>query len=203
MTPFNQLAPSWMRRLQSDLGLTAAQAAGIMGNLGFESGGFEELRELGQPEGQGGYGAAQWTGPRRVQFLAWCDTHNLGWTSDEANYGFLLNELHSTQASSLAYLKQTTAVESATFTFGYWFEAPGGTRPGHLPGYAERLDYAKRALALAAAPAPTPTPSPTPAPAAITRFDRIKAIQVILGVRPDGSFGPNSRAALAALMSES
>jgi hypothetical protein len=195
MTPFNQLAPSWMRSLQADLGLTPAQAAGIMGNLGFESGGFEELHELGQPEGQGGYGAAQWTGSRRVQFMAWCNSRGLAWTSDEANYGFLIHELTTSHAGSLVHLKKTTTIQSATFTFGYWFEAPAGTTETHLPGYAERLAYAKRALA---APAAGPAPAPDSEPA-ISAIDRIKAIQVILGVHPDGSFGPISEAALTAL----
>ena len=192
MTPFNELAPAWMVRLMTDLSLTAAQAAGILGNLAFESGEFKSLHEIGQPVGKGGYGVAQWTGPRRAQFLDWCKSHEMDWTSDEANYGFLIEELLSTQAKSLAQLRKATAVEAAVFTFGYWFERPGGTTKDHLPGYDARLGYALRAL--------SGVDLPQQPVSVVNAIDRIKAIQVVLGVKPDGAFGPNSRAALDALL---
>jgi len=51
----------------------------------------------------------------------------------------------------------------------------------------------------AAAP-PADDPAPQPVADDITAFDQIKAIQVILRVKPDASFGPNSRAALNAIL---
>jgi hypothetical protein len=185
-----------VRRLMSDCGLTIEQAAGIVGNIGFESGKFQSLHEIGQPEGSGGYGWAQWTASRRVSFLDWCKAHNLDWRSDEANYGYLLAELNTTQAKSLAQVKKTSTVEAAVFTFGYWFERPRGTTKTYLPGNAERLKYAQRALAGATAPPVVPTvPNDV-----VTPWDRLKAIQVILGVKPDGDFGENSWAAMNAVL---
>src|ERR1700728_2182515 len=89
---FISKAPGIMNQLMSQFDLNDFQAAGILGNLGTECAGFHVLHEIGQPDGRGGYGWAQWTGPRRVDFIAWCTTNDLDWHSDEANYGFLVNE---------------------------------------------------------------------------------------------------------------
>src|SRR5678816_1368756 len=95
--------------LQRDFGLTREQAAGIVGNIGFESTGFTQLHEIGQPEGRGGYGWAQWTADRRVTFFDYCREKGLDWTSDEANYGYLCEELRDPemQAHSLEQLRKT------------------------------------------------------------------------------------------------
>lgn len=160
--------------LMADLGLRDIHAAAIAGNLGFESGELDDLQEQAPlvPGSRGGYGWAQWTGPRRTDFEAWC--RNRGWkpSEDRANYGFLVQELKTTQAKSLTQTKKTTTIEAATFTFGYFFERPAGTTKDHLPGYDKRLSYAKRALAGAQKqqppkPAPAPKPQPVDAVAAL------------------------------------
>lgn len=202
MTPFDELAPVWMQKLMNDLNLTAEQAAGIMGNLAFESNGFKTLHEIGQPEGRGGYGAAQWTSSRREAFFAYCAAHNLDWQSDEANYGYLLTELKGAYKGTIAALQKAGTLEDAVFSVGQTYERPGGTTPTHLPGYNDRLDYGRRALAGAGTgPAPPkPSPAPAPEPPAISAFDRLKAIQVVLGVKPDAAFGKGTWAALNALL---
>ena len=58
--------------------LTAEQAAGVFGNLGTESAGFMAFHEKGQPEGKGGYGWAQWTADRRIEFFDFCK-RNSSW----------------------------------------------------------------------------------------------------------------------------
>ena len=56
-------------------------------------------------KGGGGFGWAQWTGSRRTDFEAYAKTHG-GATSDEANYGFLVQELQKPQfADVLARLR--------------------------------------------------------------------------------------------------
>ena len=77
MTPFDQLAPKWLASLMADLFLTREQAAGILGNLGFESVGFTKLQEIAPmvSGSRGGYGAAQWTAGRRVAFERWAAAH--------------------------------------------------------------------------------------------------------------------------------
>src|SRR5690242_19980815 len=96
MTPlFRQKAVLVMGRLLKDFPIGTNDAAAIVGNLGHESGGFATLQEI-KPTvagSKGGYGWAQWTGPRRRAFEAWCGQQKLKPSSDEANYGYLKLEL--------------------------------------------------------------------------------------------------------------
>lgn len=87
-----------MADLMRDFGLSPAAAAGFVGNLDHESGGFNILQEIDpMVEGsRGGWGYAQWTGPRRKQFEAWAAENGLDPSSYEANYGFLAHELSNT-----------------------------------------------------------------------------------------------------------
>jgi len=188
-----------LRQLVKDLKVTPEQAAGIVGNLGFESAGFTQLHEIGQPEGKGGYGWAQWTASRRVAFFRWCAEESLNWWDDEANYGFLLHELRGSQAKSLTQLKKTTELEAAVFTFGYHFEKPGGTTTTHLPGLEGRIAYAQRALR----EAPVEVPVADHLDQAVLVFNAAASLlQSMLQEKGfyegemDGDFGPASRAAL-------
>jgi tail lysozyme len=160
----------WLvKRLCTEFELAPHQAAGIAGNLGFESGGFEKLQEI-RPSvagSRGGWGWAQWTGPRRRQFEAWAAAAGLAPASDEANFGFLMVELRGAYRRVVEQLRATLTVEVAVFVFGHDFEAPGGTTRTHLPGFADRLRYARRALA-GAGGAPQPQPA-APAPATPAR----------------------------------
>jgi hypothetical protein len=141
-TKFKTLAPVVMNDLMSDFHLTDQQAAGILGNLGHECAGFTILREIGQLEGKGGYGWAQWTGPRRGTFLQWCkDNGNLDWKSDDANSGFLKFELHGSEAGSIRKLKEVSAIEDATENFMDNYLRPG------TPHLNMRIEWAKVALA--------------------------------------------------------
>ena len=179
-----------VKRLAADLGLTPEQAAGIVGNIGFESAGFTKLHEVGQPEGVGGYGWAQWTADRRVAYLAWCNANNLDWRGDEANYRYLLVELKGAYKRSVDALKQMGTVEAAVFSFGQTYERPGGTTPSHLPGYEGRLSYAERALAGAGGAAVPDEPDPVEV--------AVRALQAALHVGVDGDPGPQTLGALAA-----
>lgn len=157
-----------VKALAAEFGLTLPQAAGIVGNLGFESGGFKELQEISPlvSGSDGGYGWAQWTGPRRTTFMTWCSAHSLAPASDEANYGYLVVELSRVYHETIDAVKRAATVEDAVFSVGQTYERPYGTTANHLPGYDDRLVYAKRALAGAAATVPAAVPAPAaPAPA--------------------------------------
>jgi Phage tail lysozyme len=138
---FKSLAPQVMRDLMADFDLTSEQAAGILGNLGHECAGFTILHEIGQPEGKGGYGWAQWTGPRRVSFFKFCTDNGYDWQSREGNYGYLKFELEHDEKNSISALKRTQTVEDATTAFLEWFERPGVLVP------EKRIEWAKVALA--------------------------------------------------------
>lgn len=142
---FTQKAPGIMKRLQEDFGLTKEQAAGVMGNLGHESGGLNTLQERNPivPGSRGGYGWAQWTGPRRKAFEKWAaDNGHTDLSSDEANYGFLKHELRTTHRGAISALKKTGTAEEASVSFEQTYE---GAHKDHK-AYGSRAKWANRAL---------------------------------------------------------
>lgn len=143
MTIFTDKAVSYIPRLQVDLGITREQACGIFGNLGTETGGFTALQEKAPTiaGSRGGYGWMQWTGPRRRKYEAWCKANNLNATVDETNYKYLVQETKTDEAHSLAQLKKTTTLASATETF-----MRQNLRPG-APHLENRIEWAKKAYA--------------------------------------------------------
>lgn len=140
-------------RLMHDLGISSNAAAGIVGNLMQESH-LQATQEQGVAPGTGGFGWAQWTGSRRRQFEAYAATHG-GVTSDEANYGFLTQELQSPEyAGVLARLRRgdITAREASDIV------EQGYERPG------TPMTDRRRAFSAAAASAGAP-------PVAFNNFD--------------------------------
>ena len=140
---FRQKAPGIMRDLIRDLGLSETQAAGILGNIGWECGGFKQLQEQNPVMGgPGGLGWCQWTASRRTEFEQWLSENGFNYQNDAANYGFLLNELRGSQAASVRAVRQTPNVEMATSEFMRIFERPA-PRYAHLE---DRVGLAKLAL---------------------------------------------------------
>jgi hypothetical protein len=140
---FDRKAPQIMRDLMSDLSLSVEDAAAILGNAGHESAGLATLQEI-KPTvagSRGGYGWFQWTGPRRRDFEAWAKAKGLSPASDEANYGFLLHELKTTEKAAIPALKAAVGLEAKVKAFEAKFERSG------VKHYPSRLAYAKRALA--------------------------------------------------------
>jgi hypothetical protein len=140
---FRQKATAIMRDLKRDLGLSEVQAAGILGNIGVECAGFRLLQEQHPLKGgRGGWGWCQWTGPRRKAFEQWATERNLDYSSDDANYGYLLRELQGAYADSIRSLRQAQIVEVATRDFMNTFEKPAA----QFAGLPQRIRLAQLAL---------------------------------------------------------
>jgi len=125
--------------LQRDFGLKPEQAAGVVGNLAHESGNFRTLQEIKPmvPGSRGGFGYAQWTGPRRIAFEQYAHQNGLDPTSYEANYGFLKHELQNTgEGRVLKALRTAGDVNTATQIFSNQFLRPG------IPAMESRLRLA-------------------------------------------------------------
>jgi Phage tail lysozyme len=140
MTKFTDTCPGVMRTLMNKFTLPDYQAAAIMGNLGHESNGLATLREIGQPEGRGGYGWGQWTGSRRDSFLRFAAANKLDWKSDNANCWYLIHELQGDYKGSISALEKTKNLKDATAAFERNYERAG------VIAMASRVSWAKIAL---------------------------------------------------------
>lgn len=130
--------------LQNEYGLTRAQAAGAVGVMGYESGDFRVMQEGGQPPGRGGWGYAQWTGPRRRNFMAWAQKNKLDPSSPEANEGFLKYEIANNPAyqNAITQIKKAKTTEEAALIWEHLFEGMTEGGPG-IPAFAAHVARAK------------------------------------------------------------
>jgi hypothetical protein len=162
---FSDWAVVFMRRLMKDFGLSADDAAAIIGNAGHESGGFQALQEK-KPMvsgSRGGYGIMQWTGPRRKAFEAYCARNGLSPSNMDANYKFLFVELQGPEGRVLGKLRAAPNLDAKVAVFSETFLRPG------IPHMASRRVWAARAITAyrrATGTKVTATrPKPQPAPA--------------------------------------
>jgi hypothetical protein len=137
---FTLKAPWIIARLREDFDLTAEQAAGILGNLGHESAGLTAFQEVGPTAGRGGFGWAQWTGPRRVQFESYCARNKLNLKGDKANYAWLFLELKRAFKGTIKALKKADSLEEAVIVFEKNFEK------ARVKNYPSRTKWAQLAL---------------------------------------------------------
>jgi hypothetical protein len=136
-TLFIQKAPGLMKDLMTDFpDLKLEHAAAILGNIGHECRGFQELEQRGGE----GRGWCQWDGTRRAAFLEFAK-NNGGLESDRANYDYLKHELTNTSEKQvLQAIKKDTTLEGAVKTFNDAFERSG------VPNLESRNRYALIAL---------------------------------------------------------
>jgi hypothetical protein len=103
---FEQRAAQIMQSLISDFGFTDVQAAGILGNIAYETTGFRVVEEINASSGgTGGIGYAMWTGPRRLEFEEFVRENSLDPTSPAANYNFLKQDLKTKFSSVVKEVK--------------------------------------------------------------------------------------------------
>jgi lambda family phage tail tape measure protein len=127
--------------LKSALGLTDAQAAGIVGNLMRESGLNPRVNEggaVGLPRGVGGYGLAQWTGSRQTDLVRFAGGR--GQAGDMATQlRFMVSELMGPEAASLAKLKTAQSPEQAAYLFDRHYERSGIKAMGERQANARKV----------------------------------------------------------------
>lgn len=161
---FRATAPAYMRRLVADFPMLDLQdAAAIFGNLGHESLGFTKLQEM-KPTvkgSKGGWGWAQWTGPRRRAFEAYCVRTGKDPASDEANYAYLFLELKGIEGKESAAITKVAAavgLEAKVKAFEQAYLRAG------VKHYESRLEWARIAVDALRATEPPPKPQPRPIP---------------------------------------
>jgi lambda family phage tail tape measure protein len=127
--------------LKSALGLTDAQAAGIVGNLMRESGLNPRVNEggaVGLPRGVGGYGLAQWTGSRQTDLVRFAGGR--GQAGDMATQlRFLVSEMMGPESASLTKLKTAQSPEQAAYLFDKYYERSGVKAMGERQANARKV----------------------------------------------------------------
>jgi len=210
MSLFTDKAPAIMRDLMAAFALGEDDAAAIVGNLGHESGGFKFLQEKKPlvPGSRGGWGWAQWTGPRRRAFEAWVAAKGLDPAGDEANLGFLVHELRTSEAKAIPAVKAARGLEAKVKAFEAAFERAG------VKHYPSRIKYAEQALA--AYKGGAPALAPVKRPAAPRRWaedtlavfeiravqERLRALGYFMVGKVDGDWGTSTTAAVIALQTQ-
>lgn len=177
MSTFDTKAPKIMSALLSDFPIGLQDAAAIVGNLGHESGGFALMQEI-KPTvagSRGGYGWAQWTGPRRREFEAYCQRNRLDPASDRANYAFLFVELKGPERKAVPAVVAADGLDAKVKAFEQAFERAG------VKHYPSRLKWAQQALeAWNEASAEERVPSFLPAPVTVPETPVILPEPIIL-----------------------
>ena len=127
--------------LMSRLNLTLEQVSGVIGNLMRESGLNPRINEggaVGLPRGVGGYGLAQWTGPRQTNLVRFAGS---GARAGElgTQLEFMIRELLGPEGRALASLRQARTPEQAAYVFDRDFERSGIKAMGERQGGARRV----------------------------------------------------------------
>ena len=114
--------------LKSNYDMTTEQAAGFVGNLWHETGGFKFMQEL-KPTvkgSRGGLAFAQWTGPRRTQFEGLLEElGDLPADSYEGNWAMITEEFDTTERGALNKILGATTVEDAATATSNFYLRPG------------------------------------------------------------------------------
>jgi hypothetical protein len=115
------------------------QAIGVVGNLAGESGlkAVQEVHPTGG--GLGGYGWAQWTGPRRRDFVNYCTVKGLSIDSDQANFGFLVYELQGKERGAMLAIRDTKTLAEACAVCEAKYERAGIVRMSARQGFAQQI----------------------------------------------------------------
>lgn len=154
---FSSKAPGVIARLVNDIPQwQVLDACACLGNLGAESG-LAAVQEVGQTPPHGGFGWAQWTGPRRTDFFAFCTAHGFDPNSDEGNYQMLLSELKGPYASTVTAVAKAVGLVDKTAAFEQFYERAGVIRMAARDSMAQAALSAWQAHPLNqlyAAPAP-------------------------------------------------
>jgi hypothetical protein len=107
-------------------GLPAHVAEGIVMNLGDESGFDTSINEAAPtvPGSRGGFGLAQWTGPRRVALEQYAASTGRPIDDPDVQMDFLVDELHGPESGAMDKLAQTSNPGDAAAAFATDFLRP-------------------------------------------------------------------------------
>ena len=163
---------------------TALDAFACAGNLGGESL-IQMVQEAGQTPPNGGWGLAQWTGARRVQFDDYCARTQRDTNAMRSGYDFLFVELRGAFARVIDQVAAAPDLAAKVLAFEQHFEMAG------IPRIGDRLTLALRAQKAWEARAPLPVIAPPPpgqpAPTQGSTFMSASFWKLIMGALAGGA----------------
>ncbi len=106
-------------------GLTRAQAAGIAGNLLYESG----FNPNAVGDGGTSFGVAQWHAGRGAAMKSWTTSHGYASNSFKGQLEYLWTELNGSESNALSKLRATSTAYDAGIAFERYFERPAVINP--------------------------------------------------------------------------
>jgi peptidoglycan hydrolase-like protein with peptidoglycan-binding domain len=188
---FRAVAPQFMQRFMDAFLADLLSTSAAFGNLGLESNGLTTLQEISPTVkgSRGGYGWAQWTGPRRRNYESFCRVRKLDPASDEANYQFLVSELSGSYKSVLPKVKAASGLKNKVIAFERGYEGAG------VKNYDARMAWANIAYDAFSGGAVDPT---LPMLWKGARGAAVQTLQKMLGVPADGVFGQITKEAVVA-----
>jgi len=138
------VASKLAQHLMEKYGLSRDQAVGAVGVMGYESGHFQTMQEVGRSGTGSGWGYAQWTGPRRTNFENYVKSNGLDPSSYEANVGFLDHELEGPYSHAIDNLKKAENVEDSAKSWLHNFEGMSidGKNVQGVPAVQEHVNSA-------------------------------------------------------------
>lgn len=107
------------------LGISQYQAAGIVANLYYESGGLNTNAFNGAGGGQGAYGLAQWRGSRLDGLRAFAASRGKREDDFETQLAWVVQELNTTHKDALSAIRSSKTSDQATLAMLDKFEKPG------------------------------------------------------------------------------
>ena len=137
---FKPIAVQAMQMLLADFPAWGIMdAAACMGNIGYECAGMTKMQEVAPKVkgSRGGFGWAQWTGPRRVAFENYCERNKLDMTSFKANYAWLFIELTTSESATIPAVAKANGLPEKTRVFEVKFERAG------VKNYDSRIAWAE------------------------------------------------------------
>ncbi|MBN3806981.1 hypothetical protein GXB81_28630 [Paraburkholderia sp. Ac-20336] len=136
------------QNLEQTFGLTATQAAGVLGNLQQESGLQGNVNQggaTGAPssnfadDNNNGWGLAQWGGPRKQGEIDYAQQHGLDPGSLQANLGFMDQELKTDYSKTITDIKGTSTAEQAALVWDKDYEQATDPEMSNRNKYAEEF----------------------------------------------------------------
>lgn len=145
---FQENAPKLMNDLMKDYQLSKEQAAAIAGHWGHESAGLNPgINERNPliPGSRGGYGLAQWTGPRRKALEKFAADNNMPVDSYDTQYAFFKKEISESKSNQkiIQNVRQSKTTDEAMQAF-MPFQTGNDPRAIQAPG--SRLGWANKAM---------------------------------------------------------